>query len=186
MRDILLLLAAANAVLAIPMMLLWRRDFARLGHVSPFAAAWSGVVMHGHALITFALAWIDRGSMAAPTAATMIMGGALIVAGAGIIGAGRFAYGSQARVYGLLEDKLIESGIYRWTRNPQYFGYWMMFMGAALAGLSGWALALALAFAPAVHLHITLVEEPHLARTFGNDYRAYCARVARYFGPPRR
>ncbi len=185
MLKILLYLAAANAVLAIPMMLIWRRDFATRGRTSLFSAVLSGVVMYGYGILTFAVAWVDRGALGPLSPAATYAGAALVIIGAAIIFAGRYAYASRARVFGMLEDKLIEQGVYRWSRNPQYFGYTAMMFGAAFAALSAWALLLAMAFAVMVHIHIVGVEEPHLRRVFGKAYETYCARVARYFGRPK-
>ncbi len=182
MLDSLLLLTLANAVLALPLAFCMARDFARLGHISRPVAVWSGVTMHGHALLTFGVAWIDRGSLAGPSQLSALAGFGVLIVGAGIIAGGRFAYGSQRRVYGLMEDALIERGIYKWTRNPQYVGYALMFFGAALAALSLWGFVLAAAFAGLIHFHITLIEEPHLTRQFGKAYAMYCKRVPRYLG----
>lgn len=170
-----------NAVLALPMALLVRRDFARLGRVSWPMAIWTGAAMHGHALASFVLAWIDCGGLYQPGPLSLIAGGGVLALGAFVIYLGRRAYGDQARVYGLKEDTLIEQGIYRRSRNPQYFGYGLMFLGAALAGGSGLALVFALAFAGFIHLYIRHVEEPHLSRIFGGAYTEYCKRVGRYF-----
>ena len=184
--QFLVIVALANSVLVLPMALLVRRDFKRIGRVSWPVAIWTGVAMHGHALIAFAVAWFDQGSLY-PVAALSLLGGlGLTLIGAYIIYLGRKAYANVARVYGLKEDELIERGIYRFSRNPQYFGYWLMFVGAALATGSIWALALAGLFAVFMHPYIRFVEEPHLRRHFGEDYQHYCERVARYFGQPRR
>lgn len=51
----------ANAVLALPMAMLVRRDFARLGRVSWTMAIWTGAAMQGDALAIFVLAVVDRG-----------------------------------------------------------------------------------------------------------------------------
>jgi len=169
-----------NAVIAIPFMMQARRDFFRQGRWSRTTAVWSGLVMHGQALATAALAVADRGSLWPVSGTSLIAGGALFAAGAGVIVAGRLAYGNQERVYGLLEDRLIESGIYRITRNPQYVGYAAMFFGAALAAGSGLALASAGLFALTIHIFITRVEEPHLRRAFGEAYTDYCTRIRRY------
>ncbi|MEA1941906.1 MAG: PEMT/PEM2 methyltransferase family protein [Pseudomonadota bacterium] len=169
-----------NAVIAIPFMMQARRDFARQGRWSRATAAWSGLVMHGQALATAALAIADRGSLWPVSGISLTAGGALFAAGAAVIAAGRLAYGNQERVYGLLEDRLIEGGIYRVTRNPQYVGYAAMFFGAAVAGGSGLALASAVLFALTVHIFITRIEEPHLRRAFGEAYTAYCERIRRY------
>lgn len=177
---LLLSYIAFNALLSLVLMWLARREFRTRGRWSPGTALFSGVVMHGQALATFALAFTDAGSAYAPTEASLIAGAILFAAGAVVITLGRRAYGSQKRVYGLLEDKLIANGIYRLTRNPQYVGYFGMFAGAALAGGSRLAIASTLLFAMFVHVFITRVEEPHMRAAFGEPYRAYCAGVRRY------
>ena len=171
----------ANAVLVLPMALLVRRDFVRLGRVSWPMAIWTGAAMHGHALASFALAFVDRGGLYTPGPLSLTGGTGVFLLGAFVIYLGRGAYGDQARVYGLKEDVLIEHGIYRRSRNPQYLGYGLMFLGAALAGGSGLALVFTLVFAGLVHLYIRYVEEPHLTRIFGGAYTEYCQRVGRYF-----
>lgn len=181
LRNTLITMMVANAILTLPMALLVKRDFARLGRVSWSVAIWTGLAMHGHALATFAMAWLDRGSAYGATLWSLLPGGAITVLGACVIYLGRKAYGVQARVYGLKENELIEHGIYRRSRNPQYLGYWLMFVGAASASGSLLAFGFAFTFALLVHGYITLVEEPHLKRHFGADYTLYCQRVARYF-----
>ena len=179
-RAALLLFIALDALVAIPFMLVARRQFATRGRWSRPVAAWSGLVMHGQAVATLALAWVDRGTLFAPGAPGVAAGIAFGGLGIGILAAGRAAYGSQKRVYGLLEDELVARGIYRWSRNPQYLGYGSLFLGAALASGSAWALASTAVFAAVVHVFVTAVEEPHLARAFGAPYAAYRARVRRY------
>ncbi len=178
--TLLLTYIVANAVLAVPFMVRARREFRRLGKWSPVTAVWSGIVMHGQALATAALAFADRGSLWPVTGLGLVAGAGVLLAGAAIIGAGRLAYGDQRRVYGLVEDRLIETGIYRITRNPQYVGYAAMFFGAAMASGSVLALASAAVFAVTAHIFITRIEEPHLRRVFGPAFEAYCLRTRRY------
>ena len=184
MRDSLLILAAANAALAVPMAFLVKRDFARLGRVSVAIAVWTGVAMHGNAALVIMLAWIDRGSLGSAGIETIALGGMIAATGASIIALGWRAYASFARVYGLKEDELIERGVYRWSRNPQYVGYALFLGGVSLIALSIWALLLALLFALFIHCYIVTVEEPHLRAAFGKGYEAYVRRTARYFAPP--
>jgi len=54
--------------------------------------------MHGHALMTFAIAWINRGTFYAPQSWTILPGLLVLTAGAYIIYLGRKAYGDQSRV----------------------------------------------------------------------------------------
>jgi protein-S-isoprenylcysteine O-methyltransferase Ste14 len=170
-----------NAVLAVPFTLQARADFQRQGKWSRSTAIFSGLIMHGHFLTTIALAWLDRGSLFAANLISLTMGAALFLGGACVLFLGRYAYGSQQRVYGMLEDKLIRHGIYKRTRNPQYVGYGSMFAGAAIASGSGFALISTLLFMAIIHVFITQVEEPHLKQAFGEDFGQYTKAVPRYF-----
>jgi protein-S-isoprenylcysteine O-methyltransferase Ste14 len=170
-----------NGCLSIPFGILAKRSFAKIGNLTPFLAMWSGVAMHGHALMTFAIAWINRGTLYTPQFWTILPGLLVLVLGAYIIYLGRKAYGDQSRVYGLKEDALITHGIYTRSRNPQYFGYGLMFLGAAIASGSMLAFVFVAVFALMVHVGITKIEEPHLARVFGELFLDYESNVGRYF-----
>ena len=176
----LLAVSILNALSAVPMALRARHDFARQGRLSLPVAIWSGLNMHAHAAITFTLAWLDRGSLNEPTPVSLALGLVIASIGGGLIVAGRREYASLSRLYGLLEDKLLTTGIYRYSRNPQYVGYWLVMSGAAMASLSQWTFLLAFGFAPIVHLYVRGVEEPHLRSVFGEKYLAYCNRTPRY------
>jgi protein-S-isoprenylcysteine O-methyltransferase Ste14 len=82
--------------------------------------------------------------------------------------------------------RVVMRGLYRFTRNPMYVGVltvilgWAAFFAAPV--VAGYALVVATSF----HLFVRLYEEPHLTRTFGDDYRAYCARVGRWLPRLRR
>lgn len=170
-----------NGCLSIPFGILAKRSFAKNGNLTPFLAMWSGVAMHGHALMTFAIAWINRGTLYVPQPWTILPGLLVLTMGAYIIYLGRKAYGDQSRVYGLKEDTLITHGIYTRSRNPQYFGYGLMFLGAAIASGSMLAFVFVAVFALMVHAGITKVEEPHLERVFGQQFLGYTQSVGRYF-----
>ncbi len=180
-EPLLIGLMLLNGCLSIPFGVLAKGSFAKNGNLTPFLAMWSGVAMHGHALMTFAIAWISRGTLYAPQYWTVIPGLLVLGAGAYIIYLGRKAYGDQSRVYGLKEDALITHGIYTRSRNPQYFGYGLMFLGAAIASGSMLAFVFVAVFALMVHVGITKVEEPHLEQVFGQPYLDYNQTVGRYF-----
>jgi protein-S-isoprenylcysteine O-methyltransferase Ste14 len=76
---------------------------------------------------------------------------------------------------------LTESGIYHWSRNPQYVGYLLFLLGFALTDWSIWCLAALLVVAISLHL-LVLIEEEHLRRVFGEQYIDFCHRVPRYMG----
>jgi protein-S-isoprenylcysteine O-methyltransferase Ste14 len=77
--------------------------------------------------------------------------------------------------------KLTTVGPYRWSRNPQYVGWFLFLLGFALNDWSLWCLAALLAIAISLHL-LVLVEEEHLLRTFGEQYVEFCRQVPRYAG----
>ncbi len=75
---------------------------------------------------------------------------------------------------------LVTDGPYRFTRNPMYVG--MAFLYAALAFAIGllWPFAVLPFVLLAIDRLVIAREEPYLERTFGEDYRAYRARVRRW------
>ena len=81
-------------------------------------------------------------------------------------------------------QRLVISGLYRYSRNPMYVAVlctvagWAIGYGSAPIGI--YAVGLLIAF----HLRILWHEEPFLARTHGHEWRAYAARVPRWFGFP--
>lgn len=77
--------------------------------------------------------------------------------------------------------KLATAGPYRWSRNPQYVGWFLFLIGFSLNDWSLWCLAALLAVAISLHL-LVLVEEEHLLRIFSEQYAEFCRKVSRYAG----
>ena len=88
---------------------------------------------------------------------------------------------SVLKVLCLDAGKLATAGPYRWSRNPQYLGWFLFLLGFALNDWSLWCLAALLAVAISLHL-LVLVEEEHLLRIFGEQYVEFCRKVPRYVG----
>lgn len=112
-----------------------------------------------------------------PVGAALVLGG-LLLALAGINTLGRHA------TLGL-EGTLIETGPYRWTRNPQYVGDMATLLGWAMicnSGRTSWLAMLAIA----CFALTPFTEEPWLREQYGEAYEAYRSRVARFLGRPRR
>lgn len=76
-------------------------------------------------------------------------------------------------------DALVETGIYRWTRNPMYLGHLVFAAGLALLTRSPLAKA-ALAWLVPWFRRRVARDEARLADRFGRPYLDYTARVPRW------
>jgi protein-S-isoprenylcysteine O-methyltransferase Ste14 len=77
--------------------------------------------------------------------------------------------------------RLVVRGPYRFVRNPMYLGAALAIGGAALFYQSFALLGYIALFLLAVHVFVLAYEEPTLRKTFGDDYRAYCESVGRWW-----
>jgi protein-S-isoprenylcysteine O-methyltransferase Ste14 len=108
--------------------------------------------------------------------AVRILGGALILGGAGFLlhAFARFVsegIGTPAPV--APTERLVVGGVYRHVRNPMYLAVGATITGQALL-LGQWGLlAYAAVFFAIVATFVVTYEEPTLERQFGADYDAY-------------
>lgn len=75
---------------------------------------------------------------------------------------------------------IVESGPYRFTRNPIYFGMFLGLIGLAVAFDNLWLLMMLVPFALVIRYGVVAREEAYLERKFGDVYRGYRARVRRW------
>lgn len=75
---------------------------------------------------------------------------------------------------------LATGGPYRITRNPMYLGLAFLYIGLALLLNTVWPLAFLPLVLIAIDVAVIRREERYLTATFGEAYRAYCARVRRW------
>ena len=76
---------------------------------------------------------------------------------------------------------IVESGPYRHSRNPMYISMALIATGIALALRSYAALASVPISLALIHFLVVRREEAHLDVVLGEPYRAFRARVRRYF-----
>ena len=76
-------------------------------------------------------------------------------------------------------DRIVDSGLYGYTRNPMYLGHLIFYAGLAVTFQSLAALALLAIHIPWFHRRV-LEDEAHLEARFGADYVAYKRRVRRW------
>jgi len=114
-----------------------------------------------------------------------VIGGLLIIAGA----AGALMCSRTFRRVGFGTPvpteparELIESGPYRFSRNPIYIAEFAILVGIALHRGELMLFAYGAAFLAAAHVWVVRHEEPVLEQRFGDRYRAYCNAVPRWIG----
>ena len=103
----------------------------------------------------------------------------LFVIGVIILPMGMIEFRSLKRSTGQDISKLITTGIYKWSRNPQFVGWFLMLFGISLAGRSGFAFMLTGVFVIVIYLYTILLAEPYLENLYGEEYRSFKKRTAR-------
>jgi len=85
---------------------------------------------------------------------------------------------------------LATGGIQQYSRNPNYIGWTIYFLGLTLIGWSEsiWSILFLLYLIyTALYLHWNVLhEEIFLANKYGDSYKEYLERTPRYFGMPRK
>lgn len=113
----------------------------------------------------------------------------LMLVGGGITALGLGAFGRRKTTTDPMHPErsaaLVDSGIYRFSRNPMYVGFAVMLLGAALQ-INAWpALAGPVLLVGWLHRFQVLPEERALLESFGSAFVDYCRRVPRWLGWPR-
>lgn len=75
---------------------------------------------------------------------------------------------------------IVESGPYRWSRNPMYVGMTLLSVGVALVFNALWALLMVPVAVLVTDRYTIAREERYLERAFGDEYRDYKRRVRRW------
>ena len=83
------------------------------------------------------------------------------------------------------QDELVTTGIYRFSRNPAFLGFDLMYIGVLL--LYGNLLTLSFSLFAMMMLHLQILqEERFLASTFGEPYRGILPAGLSIFGTKRK
>lgn len=80
------------------------------------------------------------------------------------------------------KTELVTNGIFKYSRNPAFLGFDLVYIGVLLMFFNWVLLAVTLFAVVMFHLQIVIVEEVHLTSVFGEDYINYRKTVNRYIG----
>jgi protein-S-isoprenylcysteine O-methyltransferase Ste14 len=75
---------------------------------------------------------------------------------------------------------ILSTGPYRYSRNPIYFGMFLVVAGLAVASDNLWQLAALAVLYVVLRWGVVAREEAYLTRKFGSDYLDYARRVRRW------
>lgn len=79
------------------------------------------------------------------------------------------------------KTEMIQDGIYKYSRNPAFLGFDMVYIGIAIVYCN--LLLIIFTVFAIVMLHIQIKqEEAYLPTVFGDEYICYCRQVSRYLG----
>jgi protein-S-isoprenylcysteine O-methyltransferase Ste14 len=111
-----------------------------------------------------------------------IIAGGLILIGLSLFAAGvrNFSRAETPLPTNQPARALVTQGIYRWTRNPIYLGFFLAYAGIGVAARSPWMLIFSLPLVVTIRYGVVAREEAYLERRFGGAYRHYKTRVRRW------
>ncbi len=107
------------------------------------------------------------------------VGALMVAAGVAMVGWGIRSLGIQATSG--LEGKLVTTGPFRYSRNPQYVGEMIWLLGYAVLTNSVLTLVTAVLGCLLFFL-VPFIEEPWLRDCYGSAFDEYAARVPRFIG----
>jgi protein-S-isoprenylcysteine O-methyltransferase Ste14 len=148
---------------------------------------WFGSLVH---LIVYAVHGMFCGTLALgasgmiPAGELAWLGIPLMVIGLVVTFAAMDLFRTFSRWVGTNTPGLHTIGLYRYSRNPQFVGYGLLILGFFITWWNALAWIGLLTYAVLAYA-VTLIEEEHLTRIYGDSYREYCRRVPRYIGIPK-
>ena len=180
-----LIVSLAAALLLIAAHLIFRhvgRDYERQGRLTSFSSFLEFVIfaLHGMAAYLYLDSDLGHVRLASPVTVlaiiAMVVGLLLLAMAMGGLG--------MKRSVGQEVTALKQSGLYRWSRNPQIVAYGLVIIGYALLWPS-WSGAVWIILYWLIGRIMVCTEEDHLSEVYGQAYVTYCSRTPRYIGFPK-
>jgi protein-S-isoprenylcysteine O-methyltransferase Ste14 len=124
-------------------------------------------------------AWVLSWMLAGPTSLLQQILGLVIILLGFIVAFGTMGWFGIRRAFGLETKGLISTGPYRFTRNPQILGGYLLVIGVTVQWPSWFAIIWIVLYGVIGHWMI-IAEEEHLQALLGDEYGRYCQKVPRY------
>ncbi len=167
-------------VLALVTMTVMNSQYQNRGSLSKGARSLVFLVYFSHIALVLYTVWYRLGPIPYNQWLGLIGGGTLALLGLWFFYRGLKDFGSYERTTGQKTNRLITSGIYSVTRNPQTGGWGLILLGIGIMSRSWATLVIFLWFAIFIHVFLVYVEEPFLASTYGEEYEEYREQTPRY------
>ena len=161
-----------------------RRDYQRKGRLTQLSSllelfAW-GLVM-GFPSLYNPPGWAAFWSSDVPVTTPLRIAGITCIT-VGLVSAfGTMIWFGMRRAFGLEVNRLVQSGPYELSRNPQVVAGSLLIIGTIALWPSWYALGWAVLYGGVAHMMV-VTEEEHLREVFEQEYIRYCERVPRYLG----
>jgi protein-S-isoprenylcysteine O-methyltransferase Ste14 len=138
--------------------------------------------------IPFAIAWLLDGTVralpmpAVPPPVMRTVGAVVMILGLSLAiwGVAAFRRAMTAIFPNQPANELVTDGPYRFSRNPMYTGFTLLYVGGALAINSLWPFVLLPIVLALLFFLVIRREEAYLADAFGEQYAAYRRHVRRW------
>lgn len=132
-------------------------------------------------LVFHFVAWLSM-SFPVPAVPRMVVGVVLMLAGvtAIVMARSRLKKAGQPAAPGKPTTRIVEAGIYRFSRNPLYLGLVVFLAGLGVSANIVWWTLLALPMFFALQHFLIVPEERYLLGRFGEEYAGYMSRVRRW------
>lgn len=159
-------------------------NYRRYGKLKPLATTLQVAIFGLHGALFHVGLMTTRWPRFPDSKFQVVIGALVGVGGLTLLCVGIGVFGSLARMIGRRVDDLKQSGVYRYSRNPQLVGYGFFILAFVIIWPSWLTLIATIVYCGMAHV-MSSVEERHLRRVYGASYEAYCKRTPRYVGIPR-
>ena len=159
-----------------------RRDYIARGRLRAFSSSLQLIVFLGFFCYPYLFnppEWAWFWMVSASSSRSLHLAGLLLICIGFMSAFGTMAWFGIKRAFGISIDGLKKEGPYKFSRNPQILGGYLLVIGTSLQLPSLYSLGWILMFAFIAHWMV-ITEEEHLLRIFGEEYEAYCSEVPRY------